>query len=123
PAGRHAAHVIPTLDHRPFDQYDDVRHLVFVSELVLDHLVAHAAVLAGWSVGAIGIIDVVLHGLRILALDAGGGGNGVDDVAAFFVHNDAARPNGKFCVTHVKPRRSSFAVRRSSLAVRRLAKE
>ena len=65
--------------------------------------IAHAAIFARGAVGAIGIVDVVFHRLRILALLAGGGGDGVDDVAAFFVHDDAARPNGEFGVAHDRP--------------------
>src|SRR5580700_2828074 len=99
-AGRHAAHVIPALDHGAFDQHDDVGLLVFVGEFVLDHVIAHAAILARGGVGTIGIVNIVLHCLRVLALNAGGGGDGVDDVASLFVHDDAARPNRKFRISH-----------------------
>ena len=58
------------------------------------HVVAHATIFARRGIGAIGIVDVIFHRLRVLALDAGGGGDGIDDVAALFVHDDAARPNG-----------------------------
>src|SRR6266852_6064502 len=77
--------------------------LVFVGERVLDYAVAHATVLACRGVGAIGIVDVVLHRLRKLALETGGSGDGIDDVTALFVHNDAARPNREFRVTHDPP--------------------
>src|SRR5208337_5438297 len=102
-ARRHPEQIIPTLDHRLLDQYDDVGVLVFVGERVLDYAVAHATVLACRGVGTIGIVNVVFHRLRQLAFDAGGSGDGIDDVAPLFVHNDAARPNGKFRVTHDPP--------------------
>ena len=99
-ASRHAAHVIPALDHRSLNQHNDVGVLIFVGEFVLENTVAHAAVFTRGRVGAVGIVDIVLHRLRVLAFDAGGGGDGIDNVATLFVHNDAARPNGKFGVTH-----------------------
>src|SRR5208283_2699293 len=102
-ARRHPEQIIPTLDHGLLDQHDDVGVLVFVGERVLDYAVAHATVLARWSVGAIGIVNIVLHRLRELALDAGGSRDGIDDVASLFVHDDAPRPNGEFRVTHDPP--------------------
>src|ERR1035438_747490 len=101
-AGRHSAHIIPALDHRSFHQNDDVRVIVFVSQLILDNVIADAAIFAGGSVRAIWIVNVILHRLRILALDASGGGDRVDDIAAFLIHDDAARPNRKFRITHIQ---------------------
>src|SRR5208282_5616298 len=92
--------VIPTLHHRSFNQHDDVGMFIFVSEFVLEYLIAHPAILASGAVGAIGIVDVILHRLRVLTLKAGGSRNGINDVAAFLVHDDAARPNREFGVAH-----------------------
>src|SRR2546427_11534361 len=80
--------------------------LVFVGERVFNHAVAHATVLARRRVGAIRIVNVVLHGLGKLALEAAGSGDRIDDVAALFVHDDAARPNSEFRVTHDAPTHS-----------------
>src|SRR6266576_1732020 len=77
--------------------------LIFVRERVFDHRIAHAAVLASRGVGAIGIVNVIFHRLRKLALIPGGCGDGIDDIAALFVHDDAARPHCEFRVTHIRP--------------------
>src|SRR5713226_10398213 len=80
--------------------------LVFVGERVFNHAVAHATVLACRRVGAIGIVNIVLHGLGKLALEPAGSGDRIDDVAALFVHDDAARPNSEFRITHDSPMHS-----------------
>src|ERR1700681_2114716 len=84
--------------------------LVFVGERVFDHAVAHATVLACRGVGAIGIVNVVLHRLRKLALEPAGSGDRIDDVASLFVHDDATRPHREFGITHNQPS-SSFLFR------------
>src|SRR5580700_5237234 len=81
--------------------------LVLVGQRVLDLAVAHAQVLARRGVGAIGVVHVIFHGLGELALIAGRSGDGIDDVAAFFVHDDAACPDGEFRIAHDLPSLSS----------------
>ena len=76
---------------------------VLVGKLVLKHGVTHAAVLACGCIGAIGIVDIVLHRLRVLTLKTGGRRNRIDDVASLFVHDDAARPYRQFRVAHDRP--------------------
>src|ERR1700704_4952431 len=76
---------------------------IFVRERVFDHRIAHAAVLARWGVCPVGIVNVVFHRLRELALVPGGCGDGIDDIAAFLVHDDAARPHCEFRITHICP--------------------
>src|ERR1700722_11367345 len=95
-AGRHPAHVIPALDHGLLDQHDDIGMIVLVCERVFDLAIAHAAVLASGGVGAIGIVHIVFHCLREPALEAGGGGDRIDDVTTLFVHDDAACPHCQF---------------------------
>src|SRR5207245_1961617 len=79
---------------------DDVRVLVLVGERVFDLALAEAAILAGRRVRAVGIVDVVFHRLRELPLEPSCGGDRIDDVAAFFVHDDPAGPHGQLGVTH-----------------------
>src|SRR5215469_727079 len=100
PAGWHPALIIPAFHHCLLDQNNDVGFLVFVSELVLQHHFAHAAVLARWGVGAIGIVHIVFHGLSKLAFEPSGSSDGIDDVAALFIHDDAPRPYCEFRVAH-----------------------
>src|SRR5258708_3731632 len=81
--------------------YENDHPNIVVGQFVFEHGVAHAAILARRAIGPIGIVHIVLHRLRVLALFPGRRGDGVDDVAAFLVHDDAARPNRKFRIAHV----------------------
>src|SRR5258708_1001500 len=94
--------------------------LVLVRQRVFDHAVTHAAILARRGVGAVRVIDVIFHRLGKLALVASRSGDGIYDVAALFVHDDAARPDCEFCITHDLPSLSSrwiCAARASSPAL------
>src|ERR1700721_2338431 len=103
-ARRHSSHVVPTFDHRPFDQHDNVRLFVLVSKFVLDNVITYATILTRRTVGAIRIVNIVFHRLRVLAFETSGRRDGIDNVAAFFIHDDAARPNSKFRISHNQPR-------------------